>query len=167
MDPRRRAGSRLVQPSPESFKSRSRRIRPKAHMGTRGNPTRRRQHPGSRIHLRKGHGRPACFPIHKTVAKINLGTVVRRATLAANENRREISRVSRLPARTGDFSYRNTVTRSTETLLPSPFPPQPPFPRPPVYAAYFAEATKAKMATTGRPVRPNGSFRSLPQKANS
>jgi glutamyl/glutaminyl-tRNA synthetase len=44
---------------------------------------------------------------------------------------------------------------------------QPPFPRPPVFAAYFAEATKAKKATTGRPVRPNGSFRSLPQEANS
>jgi hypothetical protein len=43
---------------------------------------------------------------------------------------------------------------------------QPPFPRPPVFAAYFAEATKAKKATTGRPVRPNGSFRGLPQKAN-
>ena len=34
---------------------------------------------------------------------------------------------------------------------------QPPFPRPPVFAE----------ATTGRPVRPNGSFRGLPQKANS
>jgi hypothetical protein len=53
--------------------------------------------------------------------------------LSANENRREISRASRLPARTGDFSYRNTVNRSTdlsaeasakeETPLPSPFSP--------------------------------------------
>jgi hypothetical protein len=34
---------------------------------------------------------------------------------------------------------------------------QPPFPRPPVFAK----------ATTGRPVRPIGSFRGLPQKANS
>ena len=34
-------------------------------------------------------------------------------------------------------------------------------------ATYFAEATKAKEATTGRPVRPNGSFRGRPQKANS
>jgi hypothetical protein len=34
---------------------------------------------------------------------------------------------------------------------------QPPFPRPPVFAK----------APTGRPVRPNGSFRSLPPKANS
>ena len=42
----------------------------------------------------------------------------------------------------------------------------PPLPLPPVFAAYFAEATKAKKATTGRPVRPNGSFRGLPQKAN-
>ena len=44
---------------------------------------------------------------------------------------------------------------------------QPPFLRPPVFAAYFAEATKAKKATTGRPVRTIGSFRGLPHKANS
>ena len=44
----------------------------------------------------------------QTVAQINLGTAVRRATIAANENRRESSRVSCLPAWTGDFSYRNT-----------------------------------------------------------
>ncbi len=37
------------------------------------------------------------------------GTAVRRASLIANENRSEISRVSRLPARTGDFSYLNTA----------------------------------------------------------
>jgi hypothetical protein len=73
----------------------------------------------------------------KPPPKENLGTAVRRATLAADENRCEFSRVSRLPARTGDFSYRNTA----------PFPPQPPFPRP--------------------PVRPNGSFRDLYQKVNS
>jgi len=30
----------------------------------------------------------------------------------------------------------------------------PPFPRPPVFATYFAEATKVKKASTGRPVRP-------------
>jgi len=38
------------------------------------------------------------------------------------------------------------------------------FPRPPVFAAYFAETTKVKKASTGRPVRLNGCFRSLPQK---
>ncbi len=98
-------------------------------MGTRGNPTRRRQHPGSRIHLRKGHGRPACFPIHKTAAKRNLGTVVRRATLAANENRREISRVSRLPACCGAF-FLLAFQFSAFQLYPNPpFPPHPPFPR--------------------------------------
>jgi len=41
------------------------------------------------------------------------------------------------------------------------------FPRPPVFATYFAEATKVKKASTGRPVQPNGCFRSLPPKANS
>jgi len=40
------------------------------------------------------------------------------------------------------------------------------FPRPPVFATYFAEATKVKKASTGRPVQPNGCFRSLPPKAN-
>ena len=39
----------------------------------------------------------------------NLGKAVREATLALNENRREFSRVNGLPARTGDFSYRNTA----------------------------------------------------------
>jgi hypothetical protein len=87
--------------------------------------------------------------------------------LSANENRREISRASRLPARTGDFSYRNTVNRSTdlsaeasakeETPLPSPFSPQPLFPRPPVYAE----------ATTGRPVRPPALSTAFSPKANS
>ena len=47
----------------------------------------------------------------------------------------------------------------------------PHFPRPPVFATSFARATADKTAvrkaTTGRPVRPNGSFRGLPQKANS
>lgn len=39
----------------------------------------------------------------------------------------------------------------------SPFRPQPPFSRPPVFAK----------ASTGRPVRPNGSISGLPSKANS
>ena len=99
---------RLVRPSPESIQSRSRWLRPtcaskpwrrsKPNMAGTRNPFGRRPHPGSRIHLRKGHGRPACFPIQKTAAKRNLGKAVRKAALAANENRREISRVSRIPA---------------------------------------------------------------------
>ena len=53
----------------------------------------------------------------------------------------------------------------------------PPFPRPPVYAAYFAEATKAKKAssfakatadkTTGRPVRSPALSTAFTGKANS
>ena len=56
-----------------------------------------------------------------------------------------------------------------------------PFPRPPIFATSFAKAssyakasadktadkTAVRKAMTGRPARPNGSFRSLPQKANS
>jgi hypothetical protein len=53
--------------------------------GTR-NPFGRRPHPGSRIHLTCSQ--PA---YRKTVAKRNLGTAVGRATLALDENRREIS----------------------------------------------------------------------------
>jgi hypothetical protein len=128
-----------VQPSPESFKSRSRRIRPKSHMGTRGNPTRRRQHPGSRIHLTSRQ--PA---YRKTAAKTNLGTAVRRATVAANENRREISRVSRLPANSGGFL---TKTPPTEPPTPPPLPPATPF-LPPSGPA-------------------NGCFRGLPQEVTS
>ena len=44
---------------------------------------------------------------------------------------------------------------------------QPSFPRPPVFATCFAEATKVRKATTGRPVRPNGCFRGFLPKANS
>ena len=79
MDPRRRTGSRLVQPSAETIQSRSRRLRPKPDMETRGNPTGRRQNAGFRIHL---------IPpgdLKKTAAKRNLGKAVWRATLATNE----------------------------------------------------------------------------------
>jgi hypothetical protein len=86
---------------------------------------------------------------------------------AVDENRREISLFCQIPASSGAF-FLSAFQFSAFQLYPNPpFPPQPPFPRPPVYAAYFAEATKAKKAATGRPVRPNGSFRGLPQKANS
>ena len=51
MDPRRRTGSRLVQPSPESFKSRPGWHRPKPNMAGTRNPFGRRPHPGSRLHL--------------------------------------------------------------------------------------------------------------------
>jgi len=51
MDSRRRAGPRLVQPSPESIQSRSRRIRPKPNLASTRSPIGRRPHPGSRIHL--------------------------------------------------------------------------------------------------------------------
>ena len=37
-------------------------VRPDADMESTRNPFGRRAHLGSRIHLRKGHGRPACFP---------------------------------------------------------------------------------------------------------
>lgn len=40
-----------------------------------------------------------------------------------------------------------------------------PFPRPPVFAAYFAEATKANLFPP--PVRPNGCSKGIPPKANS
>ena len=62
----------------------------------------------------------------------NLGKAARRATLAANEFPSEISKLGQIPARLGVFSYRNTAHCRTEALLPPPFPPQPPFPRPPV-----------------------------------
>jgi hypothetical protein len=48
-------------------------------------------------------------PAESNLLAANLGKAAWRATLALNENYREISRVSRLPARTGDFSYRNTA----------------------------------------------------------
>ena len=61
MDPRRRTGSRLGQPSPGSSRSRPRLVRPtcaskpwrrsKPNMAGTRNPTGRRAHPGSRIHL--------------------------------------------------------------------------------------------------------------------
>jgi len=51
MDPRRRAGPRLVQPSPASLQSRSRRFRPAPDVASRGNTIGRRPHSGSRIHL--------------------------------------------------------------------------------------------------------------------
>ena len=92
-----------VQPSPESFKSRPGWHRPKPNMAGTRNPVGRRPHPGFRIHLTSRQTR------RKTAAKRNFDKAVWRATLTANENRREISRVSRLPARTGDFSYRNTA----------------------------------------------------------
>ena len=90
--------------------------------GTR-NPFGRRPHPGSRIHLRKGHGRPACFPIQKTVAKRNLGNAARKATLAANDNRREISRVSRLPANSGGVLTKTPPTEAPNHRLRPPAPP--------------------------------------------
>ncbi len=48
-------------------------------------------------------------PAERKFLAANLGKAAWRATLAMNENRREISRFIRLPARTGDFSYRNTA----------------------------------------------------------
>ena len=67
-------------------------------METRRNPIGRRPNPGSRIHLTSRK-----LIRQKTAAKRNLGKAVRKATLAANENRREISRVSRLTACCGAF----------------------------------------------------------------
>jgi hypothetical protein len=61
-----------------------------------------------------------------------------------NENHREIPRVSRLPARTGDVSYRNTVSRSTETLLPSPFSRNPHFPALRFVSLALSEASRRK-----------------------
>ena len=90
--------------------------------GTR-NPFGRRPHPGSRIHLRKGHGRPACFPIQKTVAKRNLGNAARKSTLAANDNRREISGVSRLPANSGGVLTKTPPTEAPNHRLRPPAPP--------------------------------------------
>jgi hypothetical protein len=43
----------------------------------------------------------------------------------------------------------------------------PPFPRPPAFATLFAEASKVRKASTGRPVRPKRCFNDCPPKANS
>jgi hypothetical protein len=57
----------------------------------------------------KGARASRLFSNTKNADKRNLGTAASRATLAVNEKRREISRVSCLPARTGNFSDRKTV----------------------------------------------------------
>ena len=49
---RRRARPRLVQPSPESLRSRPRRLRPASQLAARGNPPRLRPHPRSGRHLK-------------------------------------------------------------------------------------------------------------------
>jgi hypothetical protein len=83
----------------------------------------------------------------KTVAKRNLGKAVWRATLTANENCRESFRYRQISASSGAF-FLSAFQFSAFQLYPNPlFPRNPHFPAP--------------------PVRPNGSFRSLPQKANS
>jgi hypothetical protein len=70
-------------------------------MATQGNPTGRRAHLGSRIHLT---GRK---PIRrKAAAKINLGKAVRRVALATNEKRRGFSHSHQISPWTGAFSYR-------------------------------------------------------------
>ena len=71
-------------------------------------------------------------PQKTTAAKKNLGKAVRKAMFATNEFCRETSDSRQDQASNGDFSCRNTVHCLTETPLPPPFPPQPPFPRPPV-----------------------------------
>ncbi len=86
----------------------------------------------------------------KTAAKRNLGKAVWRDTLATNDFPSEISKPDQIQASSGAFFL------TAFQLYPnSLFFPQPPLPRPPVFAE----------ATTGRLVFPNGSFRGLPQKA--
>jgi hypothetical protein len=74
------------------------RPRPKPNMAGTRNPFGRRPHPGSRIHLTSRQ--PA---YRKTVAKRNLGKAVWRATLTANENRRESFRYRQISASSGAF----------------------------------------------------------------
>jgi hypothetical protein len=71
---------------------------------------------------------------------------------AANEDCHETSEFRQDQAFYGAFSLSAFQFSAFQLYRNSPFPPQPPFPRPPVFATYFAEATKVKKASTGRPV---------------
>jgi hypothetical protein len=77
----------------------------------------------------------------KNRRQYNLGKAVGKATLVANENRREFSPFRRLPALCGAFFMSAFQFSAFQLYQTSPFP------RP--------------------PVRPNGRFKGLPQKANS
>ncbi len=90
----------------------------------------------------------------KTVAKRNLGTAVRKATLAANENRREISRVTVYRRGLGIFLTETPLPEAPKHFF------RPLFPRTPLFPALRSDP----MALSGASRR-----KQIPssQKANS
>ena len=71
-------------------------------------------------------------PQKTTAAKINLGKAVWKSTLEANENLYEFSRFRRSSAFCGVSFLSEFQFSAFQLYRNSPFPPQPPFPRPPV-----------------------------------
>ena len=114
--------------------------------GTR-NPFGRRPHPGFRIHLTSRQLR-----LPKNRRQRNLGKAVWRATLTANENRRESFRYRQISASSGAF-FLSAFQFSAFQLYPNP-----PFPRNPHFPA-LQSTPRLRQAGRSDPLALSGASR--------